>query len=237
MSRILITGGTGLLGKELKKVDSSIFTPTHSEFDITNLDNVLYDCQELYHPDMIIHCAALTDEKLSRKSPEKAIETNIIGTANIAMTCIKLGIRMVYLSTDYVYPGISGNYKESDPVYPFNIYAHSKLGGECSVRGVKNHLIIRTSFGPSKFPYSHAFSDVWRSKGYVENIAKDIYKAAISPLLGVINIGGERKVVYDYAKEQNPNVLPIKKIHSEFEVPKDTSLNLTKWNNYKNGIT
>jgi dTDP-4-dehydrorhamnose reductase len=235
MNRILLTGGTGLLGQELKKIDPSIDTPTHNEMDITNYDNILYDCQGMYHPNIIIHCAALLDDKIIKKHPNKAIETNIIGTANVAMVCNKLKIRMIYISTDYVYKGDKGYYKEEDELLPFNFYAWTKLGGEASTRGVENHLIIRTSFGPSKFPYTHAFSDVWRSKDYVENVAKDIYKAAISGLLGVVNIGGSRKTVYEYAKERNPDILPMKEKHSEFYVPSDTSLNLTKWKNYKNG--
>lgn len=234
-NKILITGGSGLLGQELLKIDSEIISPTHTEFDITNIDNIIHDTQFYYRPNIIIHCAALLNDKEISKHPEKAIETNIIGTANIAMTCIKLGIRLIYLSTDYVYQGNKGNYNEKDELLPFNFYAWTKLGGECSVQGVKNHLIIRTSFGPSKFPYKFAFEDAWRSKSYVDEIAKEIYLAALSPLNGIINIGGEELTVYDYAKQRNPDIKPIKSTDAGFNVPWDTSLDLTKWNNYKNG--
>lgn len=236
MKKILITGGSGLLGKELVKINSDIIAPSHSELDVTNIDNLLHDLGHWYRPSTIIHCAALLDRKIFTRHPEKAIETNIIGSANLAIACIKYNIRLVYLSTDYIYPGTKGNYRETDPILPFNFYAWTKLGGEAAIRGVKNHLIIRTSFGPAKFPYTHAFDNVWRSKEYVHNIAPDIYEAANSSLIGIVNIGGIRRTVYEYAKEENPNILPIKEQHSEFYVPTDTSLNLTKWKNYKNGI-
>ncbi len=55
--------------------------------------------------------------------------------------------------------GDQGNYKETDPVYPVNKYAWSKLGGECAVRMYDKSLIIRTTFGPNVFPYQKAFVD------------------------------------------------------------------------------
>jgi len=233
--KVLITGGSGLLGKCIKNLYPDIISPTHTEYDITNIDNILYDTQ-WYKPDIIIHCAVLIDNKSINEYPHKIIETNIIGTANLAITCIKLGIRLIYLSTDYIYPGDKGNYKEIDPIKPFNFYAWSKLGGECAVQGVKDHLIIRTSFGPSEFQYKEAFTDRWRSKEYVHKIAPDIYRASVSNLQGVINIGGKRRTPYEYAYETKQDVIPIKGDESKFKTPYDTSLDLTKWNNYKNGI-
>ncbi len=77
---------------------------------------------------------------------------------------------IVYISTDYVYLG-TGNHAEIDPLYPNNEYAWTKLGGECSTKLVKDHLIIRTSFGPLKFPYKEAFENLWVSKDYINVIA------------------------------------------------------------------
>src|SRR5690349_19691724 len=107
MKKILITGGSGLLGQELIKINSGIVAPTHTEFDVTNADNVLYDL-EWYHPNIIIHCAAILDDKILKKEPYRVIETNIIGTSNLAIACIKHDIRLVYLSTDYIYKGTKG---------------------------------------------------------------------------------------------------------------------------------
>ena len=72
--------------------------------------------------------------KIHEKNITKSISTNIIGTANIVNACNKFKIKLIYFSTNYVYPGIKGNYSENDPLLPINNYAISKLGGECSVQ-------------------------------------------------------------------------------------------------------
>ena len=57
-----------------------------------------------------------------------------MGTANLVSICSELKIKLIYFSTSYVYPGSKGNYREDDAVLPWNIYAWSKLGGECAVQ-------------------------------------------------------------------------------------------------------
>ena len=230
--KILLTGGSGLLGRELLKLNPDIICPVHKEMDIYSWIDVK-DCIEKHSPDIIIHAAAMTDNRLVEKFPTEAICTNIIGTANIAMACLELNIRMVYISTDYVYQGDRGNYKETDPLMPFNFYSWTKLGGECSVKAVPNHLIIRTSFGANEFPYKQAFVDKWVSKDSVEVIAPMIYEASLSPLTGVLNLGTERKTIYDYAVKRNKDVIPVKIEDSNSFTPYDTSLNLQKWQDYK----
>ncbi len=231
--RILLTGGSGLLGKELLKINPDIEAPGKGALDICDESNVfafLYWNNNNYNT--VIHCAALLDQNTIEKDPHKVIQTNIIGTANIAMWCSRLKLRLVYISTDYVYPGKSGDYNESDPVQPFNFYAWTKLGGEAAVRGVKDHLIIRTSFSGSECKYPVAYDNLWRSREYVDKLAPDIYEAAISDLQGVLNLGGPRRTPFDYARERNPDI----KSSSEYSgLPYDTSLDLTKWKNYKNG--
>lgn len=231
--KILLTGGSGLLGQELLKINPNMIAPPSRFFDVANIRDI--EKLQNLELDIIIHCAALLDNWALEKRKDRVIETNIIGTANLAARCIRSSIRLVYLSTDYVYPGTKGDYKETDDLNPYNFYAWSKLGGECAVKGVTDHLIIRTSFGPSKFPYKQAFSDGWRSKDYVDIIAPMIYEAAVSNLQGVVNIGTDRKSMYSYAKERNKDVEPVLIRDSGFDAPWDTSFNLTKWNNFKNG--
>ena len=69
---------------------------------------------------------------IHNKKVSKSINLNIVGTANVVTACENLTLRL-YMSTSYVYEGKKGNYKETDPVLPWNNYAWSKLGGECSV--------------------------------------------------------------------------------------------------------
>ena len=236
MNTILLFGGSGLLGTELKKLDNHIICPTHTECDISikeEVDNYINSVK----PDIIINAAAATDNRKIIKNSKNAILTNVIGAANISLAANDTHARLVYISTEYVYAGNRGNYSENDELYPFNLYAWTKLGGECSAVSVENHLIIRTSFGPNIFAYNQAFTDKWSSKDYVGIIAPMIYEAALSPLSGVLNLGTERKTLYEYAKRKNKDVVPIKISNSYHSTPADTSFNLQKWINYKQEST
>lgn len=232
--RILLTGGSGLLGTEILKLDANIEAPTRNDLDITD-GNAVMEYVRSSNPDVILHAAAITDNREIEADPSGAVDVNIKGTANIALACLGTRIRLVYLSTDYVYGGDRGNYLESDEVLPTNEYAWTKLAGEAAVRAVPNHLVIRTSFGGDRFPYPVAFSDKWSSKEYVDVIAPDILEAATSPLTGIVNIGGQRRTIYEYASLRNRDVRRIKREDSVFESPADTSLDLSRWKGYQNG--
>jgi dTDP-4-dehydrorhamnose reductase len=232
--KILLFGSSGLLGVELKKANKDIICPTHKECDIGNQQSVFNWINDT-KPDIIINAAAATDNRKIIKDPSFAVTANIIGSANIALGANNVHARLVYISTEYVYKGDRGNYKENDEIYPFNLYAWTKLGGECSAVTVKNHLVIRTTFGPPSFAYPQAFTDKWSSKDYVDVLAPMIYEAAISPLTGILNLGTERKTLYDYAKEKNQDVLPVKIANGIHHTPVDTSFNLQKWIDYKAG--
>lgn len=229
--RILLFGGSGALGSELRKLNSDIITPTSKQVNIVNAEEVR-NYIEILWPDIIINAAAIIDNRQIEKDPQGAINTNIIGAANIARVCGDHKIRLVYISTDYIYKGDRGNYKETDEILPFNLYSWTKLGGECSTKCVDNHLIIRTSFGKT-FNYRQAFTDKWASKDYVDVIAPMILEASTSPLTGVLNLGTERKSLYDFAKERSDNVKPVRLEDTSFSTPYDTSMNLQKWMNFK----
>jgi dTDP-4-dehydrorhamnose reductase len=200
--KVVVLGGTGLLGKELQSINSE-FEYYGSELDITNTLTLHKKLDEL-NPDVILHLAAIKDSLEVESNPIKSIETNIIGTANISIWCIENNCRLVYVSTDYVYNGDSKiKHKETSPVRPENLYSNSKLGGECSVKFVKNHCIIRTSFGDSKFPYESAYDNLFVSKDYVDVIAPMILNVTISNYTGIINVGTHPKSMLEYAKRRN----------------------------------
>lgn len=230
--KIIVFGGNGTLGKELQTIHPGLICPPRSVVDIHSKSDI-QEYVKVHNPDIVINAAAIIDNRVLEGVPQDAIQTNIIGAANVASTCIDQNIRYVYISTDYVYKGDRGNYKETDEILPFNFYAWSKLGGECSAKGVKNHLIIRTSFGPVQFAYSQAFIDKWASKDYVDVIAPLILEAAQSPLTGVLNIGTERKTLFGYAFKRNDSVKPVKLSETNFFTPYDTSFNLQRWQDYK----
>ena len=115
---------------------------------------------------------------------------------------------------------------------PVNKYAWSKLGGECAARLYDKSLVIRTTFGPDVFPYEKAFVDQWTSRESVSVIAKKIAGLIDQEYLyGVIHVGGDRRTVYEYAKSLNENMdigeLSVNDVN--FRVPKDTSLDCTKY--------
>jgi dTDP-4-dehydrorhamnose reductase len=229
--KILLFGSSGTLGLDLQKLNADIICPTHNECNIADMNtvgNLIY----IHKPDIVINAAAIIDNRAIEADPEDAIYVNIIGAANVSRACLAYNVRLVYISTDYLYEGDRGNYREDDPLKPFNLYAWSKLGGECSVVAVKNHLIIRTSFGKNTFDYKEAFTDKWSSKCYVDEIAPMILEAASSPLTGVLNLGTERKTLFDHASQRS-EVKPVKIADTNYHTPYDTSLNLQKWMDYK----
>ena len=106
----------------------------------------------------MIHSAALSRPmSIHDKNIEESISTNIIGTSNIVKICSQEKIKLIYFSTNYVYPGIKGNYKEDDPILPINKYAISKFGGECAVQMYDNSLILRICMTEKPFVHKNGF--------------------------------------------------------------------------------
>ena len=218
------------MGSEFKKIAPEFLYPLSAEFDVTN-----YSQMEQYVKgrgcDQVIHAAAFTSPPLVDKDPVKALEINIVGTANVVKLCLKYGVRLLYICTDYVFQGDRGGYTETDPVNPVNKYAWSKLGGECAVRMYDKALIVRTTFGPDRFPYDRAFSDQFTSRESVSVIARKLVALATTDAVGIVHVGGERRTVLEYARSLDPSKsigeLSIKDV--TFKVPVDTSLNCQRY--------
>lgn len=230
---ILVTGGSGLLGKNLRSLLPDALYPTSAEFDVRDWE-MMKDFLAANKVKTVVHCAAITSPPRVDKEPMLALDVNIIGTANIVKLCNILNLRLVYISTDYVFDGEKGMYTEEDPVNPVNKYAWSKLGGEAAVRMLDNSLIVRLSFGPEPFPYSKAFIDQWTSREPVSVIASRIVGLLYSNLKGIIHIGGARKSVMEYAKSicNEQEIQPLLRCEVKFSVPRDTSLNISKYESY-----
>ena len=159
----------------------------------------------------------------------KSINLNIVGTSNIVSACSLLKIKVIYLSTNYVYPNVSGNYKEKDPVYPINNYAWSKLGGECAIQMYKNSLIIRACITEYPFVHKFAFSNMFTNFIFHKDFIKILEK--VLHIRGVLNIGGSAKSVYEFAKKSNPKVKKMKiNTANKFNMPLNLLMNLTKLN-------
>ena len=227
--KVLMLGGTGLLGSEFKKI--SDFILAGSEIDIT-VESELYSKLNIIKPDTILLAAAKTNSVDIDNNPISAINTNIVGVSNVTKYCIENNIRLVYISTDYVYDSKGGEHKEDGPINPFNFYAWTKLGGECSVRGHRNSLIIRTSFGSTEYPYEYAYTNRYVSKDYVDIIAPMIKDLTLSEETGIINVGTDNKTLYEYALKRNPHVKP--QTQKEGQI---FTMNIDKLSKFYNEIT
>ena len=229
--RIVVTGGNGRFGKVLKNVKSpyDVHFPKKSKLNILNINSIKKTLKKI-KPKYLIHLAGLSrplslhDNKINR-----SIDLNIIGTCNITKICSDLKIKLIYFSTHYVYPGLKGNYKETDPVLPYNNYAWSKLGGECAVNLYKNSLILRVCMTENPFVHKKAFFDVKNNFIFHEKIANKIYK--ILNLNGVYNLGGKKNTVHNFEKNENFNVKKIyakKILGKNYPTNQDMSLNKIK---------
>ena len=232
MRNILITGGTGKLGTALTNIMEGVHIGTRQNFDFTNHAMMLnfLDCNSDINT--IVHCGAMVSPPKVNEQVDKAIHDNILGTALLSSICFQRNIRLIYISTDYVFSGEKGNYNEQDELMPQNKYAWSKLGGECAVQMLHDFVIIRMSFGPDIFPYPAAFIDQFTSRESASEIVKKIKNIVLSTFKGVIHIGGSRKSVYDYALSigaKNIDAISINDMN--VKMPKDTSLNTDLYKN------
>lgn len=154
MNKVLVLGGNGQLGKCLasivnnkrsKNVDFHFFSSVDA--DITNyiqIENLLHQ----HRPNFIINAAAYTNVDYAEQEKDKAFLVNACAVENLAKLSSKFGIKLVHISTDYVFDGTKKEtYKEDDMVNPLNTYGASKLEGERQIRLYHDaHFIIRTSW-------------------------------------------------------------------------------------------
>ena len=221
--RILLTGGSGLLGKEILKLDKKIIAPPHTEVDITNPRSIERAIKK-YKPQVILHLAAANNPPKHETDPIPGLTVNIMGTVNLCLTTHKFKIKLVYASTDFVYSG-RGPHKEEEALYPPSRFAWSKLGGECAVRMLEDFLILRLDFGPIPFPWEKVYKNNYVSKLYVSEMAPLVLKAAKSKAIGIMNLGGPKISLEAFARKTRPDIETIPKPKW---VPKDTSMDTTK---------
>ena len=149
--KVLITGASGQLGfdavKVLREQGVDCLGVGSKELDVTDRDAVLR-VFDTYRPDAVLHCAAWTKVDLAEDEPERCMRVNAEGTRNVALACRECGAKMVYISTDYVFPGTGSTpWEADDPTGPLNIYGRSKLAGEQAVRKLlERYFIVRTSW-------------------------------------------------------------------------------------------
>ncbi len=149
--KVLVTGVGGQLGydvmRELHKRGIDCCGADRAEFDITDY-NATYKFITAYAPDAVIHCSAYTAVDKAEDEPELCRTVNAGGTENIAKVCQEIDAKMLYISTDYVFPG-NGEafYNVDDSTAPQNVYGQTKLEGELAVQKlVQKYFIVRISW-------------------------------------------------------------------------------------------
>src|SRR6056300_808168 len=227
--KIIITGGSGRFGEYLKKIKSphKLFFPNKKELNILKPKSI-ESYLKAKKANVVIHLAGLSRPMdIHNREIEKSIDLNIIGTANITKACSKKNVKLIYFSTNYVYPGTKGNYAETDPLLPVNNYAWSKLGGEASVQLYKNSLILRVCMTEKPFVHDKAFVNVKTSFMYHDEVAKILFK--LLNQRGILNLGGDAKYIYDFVKKEKKNIKKIylKKTNVK-SIPINSTLNLNK---------
>jgi len=233
---VLLTGGTGSLGSELKKIFDDCLCPTRTELDITNKEQV----ESFFHNhsiDTTIHTAALTSVRFCEDNKQLTWETNVKGTKNLVEAALKSKnkIKFIYVSTACVFDGRSGMYRENDIPYPDNFYALTKLLGESEITKLDNYLIIRTNFVAKKpWPYPAAFTDRYGTYLFAQNVAIGIKELVEKNLTGIVHLVGDKKLsMFELAQLTTSNISPM--TIEDYEGPPltmDMSLDTERWKKY-----
>lgn len=224
--KILVTGGYGQLGTALKEVlknEEVLLTDTDS-MDITESGQVEKVFEE-FKPDWLVHGAALTNVDGCEETPELADKINHIGTKILAQQCKKSGVKMIYISTDYVFDGTKDSpYTEEDEPNPKSVYGSTKLDGEKAASDTVNAYILRTSwvYGEGnnfvrtmlklseKMDEIKVVNDQFGRPTYAPDLAKAIYdviKKEPTPVIpaqaGIYNVTGDGDIISwaDFAEE------------------------------------
>lgn len=201
--KILVSGGTGRLGIELKKLlDADFCGIEHWDF--------IYDVPKRDY-DLIVHMGAYTDVVKAETEQEKCMLTNTMGTFNMVQT---------YKDTPFIY--ISTEYARN----PLGVYALSKQLGEEIVKTHPRHLILRTLFKPNPFPFEYAYEDQYTQGDSVDVIAEvlfSIIKQWDRKTSALRYLGTGRKTLYELAQKTRPSVKPNKVSSYKYSylVPKD----------------
>lgn len=192
--KLLVTGVKGQLGYDVCKVLSARGIEHRGvdieDFDITNAQ-AAHDYIAAYRPDGVIHCSAWTAVDRAEDELEKVRAVNAEGSRNIASVCKEIGAKLVYISTDYVFPGTGERfYEPDDPTGPLGAYGVTKLEGEQAVQALlERYFIVRVSwvFGKNGSNFIKTMLRLAETKSELnvvcDQIGSPTYTADLAPLL------------------------------------------------------
>lgn len=267
--KVLITGASGLLGGKLAELATASGQKVYSLYnshpcaygkpqriditDPTAVGKVFADTT----PDVVFHTASITDVDLCETNPELAMKVNGEATGLISKTCQETGGYLIYVSTDYVFDGIRGQYSEEDKPAPINTYGRSKLLGEEEMkRNCSQGCIARTSvvygwgrsYRPNFATWVHSklaaneqvrvVRDQFASPTLNTHLAGMLLEVAERRIQGILHVAGSTRISrYEFAvmlAKQfgfNENLLnPVQAETTGWKArrPHDSSLNVSK---------
>lgn len=220
--KILILGD-GLLASKLVNVTNwDYISRKKDNFDIDNFKFNLIDC------DTIINCIACTDTYSINKDNHWNVNYKFV--ANLVDYCNMNNIKLIHISTDYVYTNSVSNASEDDiPIHGNNWYSYTKLLADSYIElRSNNYLICRGSHKSKPFAYKYAWIDQIGNFDYIDVIVDTIIELILSDATGIYNIGTELKTMFNLALQTNKNVIPN---FSDHKIPKNISMNITKLKN------
>jgi len=215
--------GDGLLGSEIvKQTNWDFYSRKKNNFDINKIDTILPK-----NLDVIVNCIANTDTYSNDRISHWNVNYNFV--YNLINFCNENNIKLVHISTDYIYTSSIENATEEDvPVHCNNWYGYTKLLGDGIVQLLsKNYLLCRCTHKPKPFPYEKAWDDQVGNFDYVDKISELIVELINKNKVGVYNVGTDTKSMYELAS-QTKIVSPT---NSPVYVPKNTTMNLNKLKN------
>jgi len=251
--KFLVTGSAGLVGqqvvKDLSKSNQvfSCYNESKPEYgdsvkmDLKNYEMVSSVLTEI-KPDVVIHLGAMTGVDLCEKEKTSASEINTKATEIIAKECSKLNSFLVYVSTDYVFDGNLGMYKEDDVTNPLGFYGESKLEGEKVVQNFStNWCIARTSTPFGLHPTKKSFPmwvienlqkqkqidvliDQFTSPTYIPNLSRMLIEISERRITGIIHAAGASKI----SRYQMASMVSDK-LNLDGTLLKQISMNKMKW--------
>ena len=251
--KVLVTGSAGLVGQQVVKDLSnshqvfSCYNESKPEYgdsvkmDLKNREMISSILTEK-KPDIVIHLGAMTGVDLCEKEKTSASEINTKATEIIAKECSKLNSFLVYVSTDYVFDGNLGMYKEDDVTNPLGFYGKSKLEGEKVVQNFStNWCIARTSTPFGLHPTKKSFPmwvienlqkqkqidiliDQFTSPTYIPNLSRMLIEISERRITGVIHAAGASKI----SRYQMASMVSDK-LNLDGTLLKQISINKMKW--------
>ena len=268
--KYLVTGSAGLIGNQLvhdlEKSGEIVYScynnmkPVYgipTKLNLLNLEDI-HKIFKKFQPDVVIHSAALTDVEKCEVDPQLANSLNVKATEVIAKEVEKISSYLMYISTDYIFDGKSGFYKETDSTNPLNNYGKTKLLGEKFIENeTSKWSIIRTSTPFGVHPFKKTFpvwvyenlkinkkinilEDQFTSPTYVPNLSKMILEITSRSLEGFFHLSGSTKISrFEFAKMIATklnldlsllNPVKIDTMPWKANRPLDSSLNISKIN-------